>query len=106
MENNKLIAEFMSIEVKDDDAYLDEVKAMRKSGIHIDFNGYTTSELKYHTSWDWLMPVAEKCLTTDEPSDGQHYFINDALLTCNIEVVYDRVVEFIKEYDNQRNAHS
>ena len=56
-------------------------------------------ELKYHSSWDWLMPVAEKCLTTNEPTDGQHYFINDALLTCNIDVVYDRVVEFIKEYN-------
>ena len=57
-------------------------------------------ESNYHCSWDWLMPVTEKCLTTDEPSDGQHYFINDALLTCNIEVVYDRVVEFIKEYND------
>mgnify|MGYP000894957045 FL=1 len=57
------------------------------------------SYLKYHTEWNWLMPVAEKCLTTDEPSDGQHYFINDALLTCNIEVVYEAVVKFIKEYN-------
>ena len=55
--------------------------------------------LEFHTSWDWLMPVAEKCLTSDEKTDGQHYFINDALLTCNIEVVYDRVVEFIKQYN-------
>ena len=60
------------------------------------------NDLYYHESWNWLMPVAEKCLTTDEPSDGQHYFINDALLTCNIEVVYDRVVEFIKEHNDER----
>ena len=47
------------------------------------------------------MPVADKCLTTDEAfvTEGQHYFVNDALLTCNIEVVYDRVVEFIKDYN-------
>ena len=57
---------------------------------------------RFHSSWDWLMPVAEKCLTSDEKTDGQHYFINDALLTCNIDVVYDRVVEFIKDY-NQNN---
>ena len=101
MKDNKLIAEFMSIEVKDDDAYLDEVKAMRKSGIHIDFNGYTTSELKYHTSWDWLMPVAEKCLTT---GDRQHFVINDALLTCNIEEVYKAVVEFIKQYNDEKRS--
>ena len=59
-------------------------------------------ELSYNVSWDWLMPVAEKCLTSDEKTDGQHYFINDALLTCNIEVVYDRVVEFIKDYNQNK----
>jgi len=88
MENNKLIAEFMGLVVSDRDNYTSE--------LHTNVD----ADLKYHTSWDWLMPVAEKCLTTDEPSDGQHYFINDALLTCNIEVVYDRVVEFIKEHND------
>jgi hypothetical protein len=57
------------------------------------------SSLEYKYKWDWLMPVAERCLCTDEKTDGQHYFINDALLTCNIEVVFDRVVEFIKDYN-------
>ncbi len=94
MKDNKLIAEFMGIEVKDDDAYLDEVKAMRKSGIHIDFNGYTTSELKYHTSWDWLMPVVHKIKGTS----GQSIFMMEIGLP--IEYVYERVVEFIKQYNN------
>ena len=95
MKDNKLIAEFMQLETtefspnnilnyKHGDAWFEE------------------HELSYDVSWDWLMPVAEKCLTTDEPSDGQHYFINDALLTCNIEVVYDRIVEFIKEYNDEQ----
>ena len=57
---------------------------------------YTPDEMKYHKSWDWLMPVVEKCLTT---GDRQHFVINDALLTCNIEEVYKAVVEFIKEYN-------
>ena len=79
MKDNKIIAEFMGYP---------------NLGTEGDF-----SYLKYHTSWDWLMPVAEKCLTTDENTDGQHYFINDSLLTCNIEEVYDRVVGFINEYN-------
>tara|TARA_R100001463_G_scaffold129669_2_gene188642 strand:+ start:131 stop:370 length:240 start_codon:yes stop_codon:yes gene_type:complete len=79
MKDNKLIAEFMGKEI---------------------YQYY--HESNYHCSWNWLMPVAEKCLTTDEPSDGQHYFINDALLTCNIEVVYDRVVEFIKIHNETK----
>ena len=87
MENNKLIAEFMGEIDQDTGEYS-----------HLG-EWFYPEDCKFHTSWDWLMPVAEKCLTTDEPSDGQHYFINDALLTCNIEVVHDRVVEFIKEYN-------
>ena len=54
---------------------------------------------KYDTSWDWLMPVVQKCFDTQQPEEGQHYFINESLLTMDIEVVYDRVVEFIKQYN-------
>ena len=95
-ENNKLIAEFMGLP-KENVGLKQEVIY----GLNQD-DWYTPDNLNYHLSWDWLMPVAEKCLTSDEKTDGQHYFINDALLTCNIELVYDRVVEFIKEY-NQNN---
>ncbi len=97
MQENKLIAEFMGLECE-------EERFPKEGNLYwIGGDWVNTWNMKYHTSWDWLMPVAEKCLTTDEPSDGQHYFINDALLTCNIEVVYDRVVEFIKEYnENER----
>jgi hypothetical protein len=31
--------------------------------------------------------------------EGKHYMINDALLTINIEEVYDAVVKFIEEYN-------
>ena len=90
---NKLIALFMGLEEDGVDGYLvDMDKDYGYQVIH-------ESCFLYHSSWDWLMPVAEKCLITDEPSDGQHYFINDALLTCNIEVVYEAVVKFIKEYN-------
>ena len=91
MTDNKLIAEFMSVPTS-------EVGGMKWYD-YGESGSRNENDLYYHESWNWLMPVAEKCLTTDEPSDGQHYFINDALLTCNIEVVYDRVVEFIKEYN-------
>ena len=50
-------------------------------------------KMEYHVSWDWLIPVVEKCFQ----EDGKHYVINDALLTTNIEEVYDAVVNFIRE---------
>ena len=81
MKDNKLIAEFMGVDYVDIDTYLENNK-----------------ELQYHTSWDWLMPVVQKCFDIQEPSEGQHYFINESLLTIDIEVVYDRVVNFIKGY--------
>ncbi len=88
---NKLIAEFMKLPTE-----------VFNSGImnyHHDGAWYEEHELSYNVSWDWLMPVVEKCLTT---GDRQHFVINDALLTCNIEEVYKAVVEFIKQYNDER----
>ncbi len=89
--NNKLIAEFMKLPTE-----------VFNSGImnyHHDGAWFEEHELSYDVSWDWLMPVVEKCLTT---GDRQHFVINDALLTCNIEEVYKAVVEFIKQYNDER----
>ena len=86
MNNNKLIAEFMEYEVKHGKCYSPK------------YNDGTIAPMQFDRSWDWLMPVVQKCFDTQQPSEGQHYFINESLLTMDIEVVYDRVVEFIQEY--------
>ena len=85
-ESNKIIAEFMG----KDDLYkgMSDARAKRI--------------YKYHTSWDWLMPVVQKCFDTQQPEEGQHYFINESLLTMDIGVVYDRVVEFINQYNKTK----
>ncbi len=43
--NNKIIAEFMGVDQVDIDYAINE-----------------HGQLKYHESWDWLMPVVQKCL--------------------------------------------
>jgi hypothetical protein len=59
-----MIAEFMGLKFKNDDDYISELKEMRSDGIYFE-QGYMTSELKYHTSWDWLMPVVENIEKTN-----------------------------------------
>ena len=94
MKDNKLIAEFMGWDILSPTTIPPNLHLS-----NLEVNNGEIPNFKFHSSWDWLMPVAEKCLCTDEKTDGQHYFINDALLSCNIEVVFDRVIEFIKDYN-------
>ena len=86
MNNNKLIAEFMGLVVSDSDNYTSE--------LHTNVD----ADLKYHTSWDWLMPVVQKVSSLcDEPYELDN--MKHALLTGDIESVYDDVVEFINEHN-------
>jgi hypothetical protein len=64
------------------------------------YSVHRLSELKYHTSWDWLMPVVVKCFDKQEEiSDDLSFKLNDALLETNIESLYRVVVEFINQYN-------
>ena len=85
MENNKLIAEFMGVDYVDIDTYLENNK-----------------ELQYHTSWDWLMPVVQKCRLESRceyDEDDNWNEIHWALEECNLDKIYKAVVEFIKDHN-------
>ena len=91
MENNKLIAEFMGLCPLSRSGFISDKKQ--------EYYG-SLSDLQYHTSWNWLMPVVEKighCI--EKPFDLgnlKYAFLND-----NIEVVYDEVVELIKQLNKK-----
>jgi hypothetical protein len=93
-ENNRLIAEFMELPTD-----------LANEGVDLQyrlFSGtwYEEHELSYNVSWDWLMPVVEKCFVKqEEVSDDLSFKLNDALLETNIESLYRVVVEFIKQYN-------
>lgn len=90
MKENKLIAEFWGMVLGDDGTmYYDDAENF--------FLPTPTDKLKFHISWDWLIPVVEKCFQ----EEGKHYLINDALLTINIDEVHEAVVKFIKEYNKK-----
>ena len=88
MENNKLIAEFMGIES-------DNAK-MRGHLYECPVTAEYVSNLEYHISWDWLMPVIHKIKNIS----GQGVFMMEIGLP--IEHVYKRVVEFIKQYNDEQ----
>ena len=73
--NNKIIAEFMGVDQVDIDYAINE-----------------HGQLKYHLSWDWLMPVIDKCY-----QEHMSKHIADAVMTCDIGKAYRVIAEFIKE---------
>ena len=91
---NKLIAEFMGMEESNGEYY----KRIYNSGDWIPLN-----ELKFHTSWDWLMPVVSK-ITKDEKYLENEYRENlmDIVPYGQREDVYNAVVEFINEYNKNK----
>lgn len=94
MNDNKLIAEFMGHEpiVRGDDVYY-ELNEIRLT---------SADDLRYHTSWDWLMPVIEKI--------GREYKLGNLLGVMRalrkhstlqgFDEIYEAVVGFIKEHNN------
>tara|TARA_R100001163_G_C4994834_1_gene146091 strand:- start:247 stop:597 length:351 start_codon:yes stop_codon:yes gene_type:complete len=86
MENNKLIAEFMSHGFHD--------------GKHRSFD-----ELQYHKSWDWLMPVVQKCYETEIVVQPAVEGGCSGLITFSLtglpymDSTYKAVVEFINEHN-------
>ena len=87
MQNNKLIAEFMGVHEIMHDGYSEYELPSNEIVQH----------LQYHTSWDWLMPVVDKCY-----QEHMSKHIADAVMTCDIDEAYKVVVEFIKQYNDER----
>jgi len=59
-ENNKLIAEFMGKKTITIDELKSILKENRENGFIHTPQAYVEDDLKYHSSWDWLMPVVDK----------------------------------------------
>ena len=77
MKDNRIIAEFMGLNID--------------NGVQAD---YMEHELKYHCSWDWLMPVIENIDHLQlEPITS----IENALATRSIKDTYNAVLTYIKQ---------
>mgnify|MGYP003149550293 CR=1 FL=1 len=97
MKENKLIADFMGVQYKSDEDYFKELAEMREDGIFYE-QGYMESQLNYHESWDWLIPVVQKIEQVNEGVPSELWNLS---LYSYQEEVYDAVVEFIKQHNKE-----
>ena len=120
IENNKLIAEFLSVKIHPCET-IEKFKFLpiEERGL---YNGYFIDELKYHEDWNWLMQLVEKIeslgynidtmkvdITKYQSSqfcgiyiDGKRIYTN--YCETKIEAVYNACVEFIKWYNEQNKV--
>lgn len=99
MKENKIIAEFMGYET---------YEGVDKVCINLTENNGFSSDwghvpMKYHSSWDWLMPVLGKIedLNYELPEDSNLIGdITHGLVSIDIEMTFEAVVQFIKYYNH------
>ena len=130
LEGNKLIAEFLDYEQEDwDDEPIryNVIDHLVCTADGIDYwetteedwtSWITSDEMKYHSSWDWLMPICYKISEIikdkynienlnpldelfDRLSGGLYYTNDDLKVSTNITEVYTDVIIFIKWYNFQ-----
>lgn len=124
MKENKLIAEFMGgKEKKQSPLFGQSFIEINTTNMdcYVSLPKYVNpNALKYHTSWDWLMPVVEKieCITIDNDDNSDNFFnVMIEVFECNInggdicicksgntklEATYNAVVEFINQYNKTK----
>lgn len=122
MKDNKLIAEFMGLELEETLkgllVYAREEYNNPNKEFDRQVNFYEENELLYHFSWDWLMDVVQKINILDDYSytviiksmdveiynntTGKVIFESEMKWQPNelIDSVYEAVVEFIKRYNH------
>ena len=117
IEENKLIAEFMGAVEQE---FLGKNRFFFYKNSRIENLAYLPSELKFHSSWDWLMPVAEKITNELNYSvelnslgtnnwrfavySGGSLVCQSRLLETPIEAIYTAVIEFIKWYNLKKKS--
>lgn len=93
MNQNKLIAEFMGMTYGDtnDGSVMTQMTSQGNEVVPIE-------SMEYHKSWDWLMPVVEKCFngTAVQVEDNKDNFFDIKNSLPNMEATYKAVVEFIE----------
>lgn len=110
IETNKLIAEFMGGTLSSVPNLINLPQTRGDANIHSvkgseilpngTYSVHRLNELKYHSSWDWLMPVVGKISRDEKFLDNEYReYLLDVVPYGRIEDVFDAVVQFIINKD-------
>lgn len=96
LENNRLIAEFMGARISNGG----NIITKNSEGIE---QSQSAENMKYHLSWDWLMPVVQKCTTTyiDKHKFVKELRLFNKVIYSDIQEIYKEVVEYINWFNKQ-----
>ena len=100
MNDNKLIAEFMGHKTdwgfkKDSILYMPQGEGnSTNNSVVIPYK-----KLRYHTSWDWLMPVLKKINLKMHPDTYGAWRMINRPTEFTIKEIHSQVVKFIKEHN-------
>ena len=97
MESNKLIADFMGVNI----ITLDDIRTNKNPYIS-SADGYLEDDLAYHEDWKrWLKPVVEKIDDYLFENVGKVGYFDECLSSNELDVTYQAVVEFINQLKNK-----
>lgn len=121
-QNNILLAEFLGVKEKESNWF--DGYELQEAGLPFNYGamGNGTRDLKFHTSWDWLMLVVDKieglilgennsinvtigatnyCVIQD--SNGEIYNDNEESKETKLKTVYAACVKFVKWYNENKS---
>lgn len=107
-ENNKLITEFMGYKpAQCNNGFAWDCGESKPNKDHLyPIQGRLITKdcnyLKFHSSWDWLIPVVNQIKNTGTQEYHLLDRIDEALTSVNKPLTYIAVVEFIKWYNEQK----
>ena len=60
---------------------------------------WSDTSLKYHSSWQWLMPVVQKAISeSDEHDDGAfRFYLKDIFPFDNIESTWEALISYLND---------
>ena len=113
-QKNRMIAEFMGVNKNNNGTY--ELPQFGRLNLGGEFKTeFNDTQMRYHTSWDWLMPVVKECFSKIEifEYDSDMYehciecifhpdFTLNAFMNGEINDIHERVVEFIEWYNKNK----